>query len=67
MRLAEWKPDDARMTWRMFNGLPAIVTESTDPHEKWAPRVVTTFELDANGNIKRIFNVLATRELTAVQ
>ncbi|MBO0858339.1 MAG: sigma-70 family RNA polymerase sigma factor [Chloracidobacterium sp.] len=67
LRLAELKPEGARMTWRMFNGLPAIVTELTDPHERWAPRIVTTFELDADGNIKRIFNVLATRKLSAVQ
>jgi RNA polymerase sigma-70 factor (ECF subfamily) len=67
MRLAELKPDDARITWRTLNGLPAIVTELTQPPEKYAPRIVTTCELDAAGNIKRIFNVLATRKLTAVQ
>jgi RNA polymerase sigma-70 factor (ECF subfamily) len=67
LHLAEMKPDDARITWRMFNGLPAIVTELSQPREKWAPRIVTTFELDAAGNIKRIFNVLATRKLTAVR
>jgi RNA polymerase sigma-70 factor (ECF subfamily) len=67
LRLADLRPDDARVTWRMFNGLPAIVTELSQPREKWAPRIVTTFELDAAGNIKRIFNVLATRKLTAVR
>jgi RNA polymerase sigma-70 factor, ECF subfamily len=67
LRLAGMRPDDARITWRMFNGLPAIVTELSQPREKWAPLIVTTFELDAAGNIKRIFNVLATRKLTAVR
>jgi len=67
LRLAELTPDDARITWRTFNGLPAIVMELTQPPEKYAPRIVTTCELDADGNIKRIFNVLATRKLTAVR
>jgi hypothetical protein len=67
LHLAQMRPDDARVTWRMFNGLPAIVTELSQPKEKWAPRIVTTFELDAAGDIKRIFNVLATRKLTAVR
>jgi len=67
LRLAELKPDDARVTWRTLNGLPAIVTELTQPPEKYAPRIVTTCELDAAGNIKRIFNVLATCKLTAVR
>jgi RNA polymerase sigma-70 factor (ECF subfamily) len=66
LRLAEMRPDGARITWRMFNGLPAVVTELSQPREKRAPRIVTTFELDAAGDIKRIFSVLATRKLTAV-
>src|SRR5262249_33723319 len=60
LRVAELKPDDARISWRTLNGLPAIETELTQPPEKYAPRIVTTCELDAAGNIKRIFNVLHT-------
>jgi len=67
LRLAELKPDDVRVTWRMLNGLPAIVIDLLRPPEKYAPRIVTTCELDAAGDIKRIFNVLATRKLTAVR
>jgi RNA polymerase sigma-70 factor, ECF subfamily len=67
LRLAELKPDDVSVSWRMLNGLPAIVIELARPPEKYAPRVVTTCELDAGGNIKRIFNVLATRKLTALR
>jgi len=51
----------------MLNGLPAIVIDLLRPPEKYAPRIVTTCELDAAGDIKRIFNVLATRKLTAVR
>jgi RNA polymerase sigma-70 factor, ECF subfamily len=67
LRLAELTPDDTRITWRTFNGLPAIVMELPHPPEKYAPRIVTTCELDAAGNIKRIFNVLAARKLTALR
>jgi len=67
LRLAELMPDDARITWRTLNGLSAIVIELAKPPEKYAPRIVTTCQLDAAGNIKRIFNVLATRKLTAVR
>ncbi|HEY7181958.1 MAG TPA: sigma-70 family RNA polymerase sigma factor [Blastocatellia bacterium] len=67
LRLAELKPEGARSTWRMFNGLPAIVTELARPPENYAPFIVTTCELDGAGAIKRIFNVLATRKLTAVR
>jgi RNA polymerase sigma-70 factor, ECF subfamily len=64
-RYVEMKPGSAREYWTMFNGLPARVLEVTDPPPNYAPRIVTTCELDAAGNIKRIFNVLATRKLTA--
>ncbi len=67
MRLAELKPDGVRISWRMLNGMPAIVMDLDRPPEKYAPRIVTTVELDDSGEIKRIFNVLATLKLTAVQ
>src|SRR5262245_962659 len=67
VRLAELMSDDTRVTWRTLNGLPAIVMELTQPAEEYEPRIVTTCELHAAGNIKRIFNVLATRKLTAVR
>ncbi|MBO0857817.1 MAG: hypothetical protein J2P21_05045 [Chloracidobacterium sp.] len=40
------------------------MAEIADPPQKYAPRIVKTCELDAAGNIKRIFNVLPTRKLT---
>jgi RNA polymerase sigma factor (sigma-70 family) len=48
-----------------FNGMPARVMELKDPPQKYAPRIVTACELDEAGNIRRIFNILATRKLTA--
>jgi RNA polymerase sigma-70 factor (ECF subfamily) len=65
LRVAEMTPGSVRVYWRMLNGLPARVVEMAEPPQKVAPRIVTTCELDAAGNIKRIFNVLATRKLTA--
>lgn len=65
LSMAEMKPDSAHVYWRMFNGLPARVVELDDPPQKYAPRIVTACELDAAGNIRRIFNILATRKLTA--
>jgi len=67
LRLAELAPHNMSASWLMLNGLPALVVELAEPPEKYAPRIVTTCELDAAGNIKRIFNVLATRKLTAVR
>lgn len=65
LRRAELEPDGVRVSWRMFNGLPARVLELEAPPQKYAPLIVTTCELDPEGNISRIFNVLATRKLTA--
>jgi RNA polymerase sigma-70 factor (ECF subfamily) len=65
LRMIELKPGGVRVSWRMFNGLPARVLELEAPPQKYAPFIVTTCELDAEGNIDRIFNVLATRKLTA--
>jgi predicted DNA-binding protein YlxM (UPF0122 family) len=65
LRKAELEPYSVRVYWLMFNGLPARVVEMDDLPQKYAPRIVTTCELDEAGNIKRIFNVLATRKLTA--
>ena len=53
--------------WQMLNGMPALVTEYPQAPPNYAQRVVTFCELDADGKIKRIYNVLATRKLTAFQ
>lgn len=56
-----------KFAWRMVNGMPSIIFEFTGPVEHYAPRHLTLCELDGEGRINRIYNVLATRKLTAVQ
>jgi RNA polymerase sigma-70 factor (ECF subfamily) len=55
----------ARIEVRMLNGLPALVAE-IDPKAGQAPRLVTAIELAADGRVKALHSVLATRKLTAV-
>jgi RNA polymerase sigma-70 factor (ECF subfamily) len=57
---------EVKFSWRMLNGTPALVTEYPQAPAQYARRLVTLCELDAEGRIKRIHNVLATRKLTAV-
>lgn len=52
--------------WRMVNGVPALITEYPQAPPQYARRTVTLCELDAEGRIRRIHNVLATRKLTAI-
>lgn len=52
--------------WRILNGLPAIVTDYPQAPPLYAPRVVTLCELGADGRIRRIHNVSATRKLMAI-
>lgn len=54
-------------SWRMLNGMPALVTDLLQVPSSYAPRVVMLFELDAGNRIRRIYNVLATRKLTAIE
>lgn len=58
---------EMKFAWRMVNGMPAILFEFTGPIEHYAPRHLTLCELDSEGRINRIYNVLATRKLTAVR
>jgi RNA polymerase sigma-70 factor (ECF subfamily) len=51
----------------MFNGMPAIVTKTIRSIPNYAPRSVTLCDLDAEGRIKQINVVLATRKLTALR
>lgn len=55
-----------KFVWCIVNGLPALVTEIPDAPAGFAPRFVMTCRLNANGQIDRIYNVLATRKLTAI-
>jgi RNA polymerase sigma-70 factor (ECF subfamily) len=58
---------DARFGWRMLNGLPALILETTNPGPGYAPRIATICLLDEDGRISSIHNILATRKLTAVR
>lgn len=58
---------EMKFAWRMFNGTPAVVFEFADAAETHAPRVLMLCELDGEGRINRLYNVLATRKLTAVR
>ena len=66
-RIARQKPEDVRFEWRILNGLPALVVELASPAPGYAPRWVTTCELDETGRIRQINVVLATRKMTAVR
>lgn len=55
----------ARLSFRMLNGMPALVAESPAPKGD-APRFVLQIELDATGAIAQVHTVLATRKLKAV-
>ena len=61
------KLTELKFDWRMLNGLPALVTDYLQAPPQYAPRVVTICELDADGRIKCIHNVSATRKLTAIR
>lgn len=62
-----WSGTIPRFEWRILNGVPALVFERPDAPAGFAPRIVTTCELDAEGRIKHIHAVLASRKLTAVR
>jgi RNA polymerase sigma-70 factor (ECF subfamily) len=55
-----------RLDIRLLNGLPAFVIEFTAPRPREAARLVMGCELAANGRIKVLHSVLASRKLTAV-
>ena len=52
---------------RLCNGLPAFVTENSTTGPRYAPRFVTGCDLDADGRIKLLYIVLASRKLTAIR
>jgi RNA polymerase sigma-70 factor, ECF subfamily len=51
---------------RTLSGLPALVAELAPRPGPWAPRIVIQCEIDAAGRITRLYAVLATRKLTAL-
>jgi RNA polymerase sigma-70 factor (ECF subfamily) len=51
----------------LLNGLPALVVENPDAAERVARRFTISIEMDADGRIRRIYNVLATRKLARLR
>lgn len=56
-----------RLDVRLLNGLPALIIEFTDQHPREAARMVMGCELSADGRIKVLHSILASRKLTAVR
>jgi len=54
-----------RVAFRMLNGVPALVAERT-AHPGEAARFVIACDVDTEGRIVRLYNVLATKKLSAV-
>ncbi len=55
-----------RFEVRSLNGLPAVVAEYDDPREGWGQRFVMRRDVDANGAIREVHIVVASKKLTAV-
>ena len=51
----------------VLNGLPALVVENPDASDRVARRFTISIEMDADGRIRRIYNVLATRKLARLR
>jgi len=67
MRVAQRRGAGARVEFRVMNGLPAVVIEYASAVKRQAPRVVLRCEVDADGRIRELHTILASRKLTAVQ
>jgi RNA polymerase sigma-70 factor, ECF subfamily len=63
--LAAKGPQPDRLAFRMLNGLPALVVESSVP-PGFAPRFILQVEVGGEGAIEAVHTVLATRKLLAV-
>jgi RNA polymerase sigma-70 factor (ECF subfamily) len=65
LRLAAKRAGQARLSFRMLNGMPALVAVSPAP-KGYAQRFVLQIDLDPTGAIAAVHSVLATRKLLAV-
>jgi RNA polymerase sigma-70 factor (ECF subfamily) len=64
--LATKRAVSARLSFRMLNGLPAVVVDSPAP-KGWAERFTFQVQLDETGHIAEVHTVLATPKLTGVR
>lgn len=56
-----------RYTFRVLNGMPAFVAERTPHHASESPRVVMACDVDREGKIVRVYNVMASDKLGHVK
>jgi RNA polymerase sigma-70 factor (ECF subfamily) len=67
-KIIERAPDyDVSYEWRTMNGSPALIAKLARREAGYAPRTVTSCELDEDGRIKQLHVILASRKLTAVR
>jgi len=64
--LTRHAPPDLRAEARVLNGAAAVVVEGTPPRPNIAARTAVVCELNADGQISRLYSVLATRKLSAL-
>lgn len=67
MRVARRRAPGAHLDWRMINGLPALVIEYATTERRQAPRAVLRCEIDADGRIRELHSILASRKLSAIR
>jgi RNA polymerase sigma-70 factor (ECF subfamily) len=67
LRVAQRRGAGARVEFRLINGLPAVIIEYASASKRQAPRAVLRCELDANGHIRELHTILASRKLTAIR
>ena len=52
--------------WLTLNGQPAVEIRFSGSPAGWAPRVILQADTDADGRIERLYSMMATCKLTAV-
>ncbi|MFI5320130.1 MAG: sigma-70 family RNA polymerase sigma factor [Myxococcota bacterium] len=67
LRVAERRGRGARIAACVMNGLPALAITFANAGPRQAPRVLMRCEVDADGRIRAIHSVLATRKLQGVR
>lgn len=67
MRVARRRGAGARLEFRLMNGQPAVLIQYASAIRRQAPRAVLRFEVSANGRIRELHTILASRKLTAVR
>ncbi len=67
LRVARRRAGGAQIQLRLINGVPALVIEYASTERRQAPRAVLRCELDADGRIRELHTIMASRKLSAVR